>query len=185
MNLEIEAKLKVESLETIAGKLQQLGAEFIAEQLQTDSYLDDAENTLKNGDCALRLRLQIDSAGEKIILSYKGPRQKTKLKTRSEFETVVSDLETVTEILSALGYEKKLVLQKKRLLWLLENCYVALDQLPLIGQFVEIEGPDENTISSVQKKLGLESLQHIRQSYTDLIEKQLKQSGNTQREILL
>ncbi len=38
MCAEIEAKLKVQSLEPIETKLKELGAEFIAEQKQTDFY---------------------------------------------------------------------------------------------------------------------------------------------------
>ena len=43
MYTEIEAKLKVESHKEVIEKLAELGAEFLAEQLQTDSYFDDAD----------------------------------------------------------------------------------------------------------------------------------------------
>jgi len=53
----------------------------------------------------------------------------------------------------------------------LVDCEVALDQLPLIGDFVEIEGPDEAKIATVQKSLGLTDLPHITESYASLVAK--------------
>jgi adenylate cyclase class IV len=45
MATEIEAKLKVDSLMEIEHKLAELGAAFLAEQLQTDDHFDDAAPT--------------------------------------------------------------------------------------------------------------------------------------------
>ena len=59
MRVEIEAKLKVDSLEEIAAKLAGLGAEFGQEQLQTDCHFDDANTTFKKTDRCLRLRRQL------------------------------------------------------------------------------------------------------------------------------
>jgi adenylate cyclase class IV len=67
-----------------------------------------------------------------------------------------------------LGYEKVLVIEKKRRLWQLGGCSVALDQLPLLGTFVEIEGPDDKIIADVQNDLGLADLPHIAKSYAQL-----------------
>ncbi len=50
MCTEIEAKLKVDSLSEIECKLPELGAEFLAEQLQTDYHFDDANTTLTKTD---------------------------------------------------------------------------------------------------------------------------------------
>ncbi len=59
MCTEIEAKLKVDSLSEIERKLAELGAEFLAEQLQTDYHFDDANATLIKSDKCLRLWRQI------------------------------------------------------------------------------------------------------------------------------
>ena len=56
MCVEIEAKLKVNSLSDVERKLTELGAEFVAEQLQSDSHLDDANAGLISTDRCLRLR---------------------------------------------------------------------------------------------------------------------------------
>ena len=72
------------------------------------------------------------------------------------------------KLLSALGYEKVLVVKKKRRLWKCGQCSVALDQLPLLGDFVEIEGPNNEEIADVQNSLELSELLHIEKSYAQL-----------------
>jgi adenylate cyclase class 2 len=171
MDTEIEAKLKVDSLEEVKQKLVELGAEFLAEQLQTDCYFDDAGSTMKTGDKALRLRRQLTGKIEKVFLTYKGPKVKDNFKKRREIEIEIKNADSAEELLLSLGYEKILVFEKKRQVWKLSGCVVALDELPLLGSFVEIEGPDDKKISNVQKSLGLAYLSHIVESYADLVAK--------------
>ena len=171
MPTEIEAKLKVDSLGEIERKLAELGAEFLAEQLQTDYHFDDANTTLTKTDRCLRLRKQMVGKGESFFLTYKGAKERSNLKKRQEIELEIKDADSVRKLLSALGYEQSLVVEKKRRLWQLGDCEVALDQLPLLGDFVEIEGPDEEKIATVQKSLGLTDLAHIAESYASLVAK--------------
>ena len=171
MCTEIEAKLKVDSLPEIERKLSELGAEFLAEQLQADYYFDDADTTLTKADRCLRLRRQTVDKSETFFMTYKGPKEKSNLKKRQEIEFEISDADSARKLLSALGYEQALIVEKKRRLWRLDDCEVALDQLPLLGDFVEIEGPDEEKIAAVQKSLGLTDLPHITESYASLVAK--------------
>jgi len=174
MDTEIEAKLKVESLEGIEHRLIELGAEFLQEQVQTDYYFDDDTSTLKNSDKALRLRRQLTGKTEKVLLTYKGPKTKDNFKKRQEIEIEIKDADSAEKLLFALGYEKALVFEKKRRIWQIGECVVALDELPLLGDFVEIEGPDDKKIGDVQRDLGLANLPHIGESYASLIEQKLR-----------
>ena len=171
MCFEIEAKLKVDSLPQIEHKLNELGAEFQAEQLQTDCHLDDSNATLTKSDRCLRLRRQVVDGSERFLLTYKGAKEKGNFKKRQEIEIEIRDADAAETLFSALGYEKVLVVEKKRRLWRLGGCEVALDRLPLLGGFVEIEGPDEEKIATVQKSLGLTDLPHITESYASLVAK--------------
>ena len=171
MCTEIEAKLKVDSLPEIEHKLNELGAEFLAEQLQTDYHFDDANTTLTKTDRCLRLRKQIVGKSESFFLTYKGAKEKSNFKKRQEIEFEIKDADSACKLLSALGYEQALIIEKKRRLWQLGNCEVALDRLPLLGDFVEIEGPDEEIIATAQEKLGLSDLLHIAESYASLVAK--------------
>lgn len=168
MCVEIEAKLKVDSLEEVERKLTELGAEFLAEQSQIDFLFDDADATLTTADRCLRLRRQSVDGSEKFFLTYKGAKEKSNFKKRQEIETEIGDAGSIQKLLSALGYEKVLVVEKKRCLWKLKGCFVALDHLIMLGDFVEIEGPSNEEIADVQSSLGLSDLPHIEKSYAQL-----------------
>ena len=171
MCTEIEAKLKVDSLQEIVEKLTELGAEFLAEQRQKDYYFDDVNATLTKTDRCLRLRRQLTGRNEKIFLTYKGAKEKDKFKRRQEIEIEVGDADSAAKLLSALGYEKALVFEKRRRVWQLSQCKVALDEVPLLGSFVEIEGPSDEKIADAQRNLGLANLPHIEESYASLVAK--------------
>jgi adenylate cyclase class 2 len=175
MCTEIEAKLKVDSLSEIENKLGELGAKFLSEQLQTDYFFDDVNATLIKEDKCLRLRKQRVEEAESFFLAYKGAKEKSNLKKRQEIEIEINDADSVHKLLLGLGYEQVLVVEKKRSLWQFGNCEVALDRLPLLGDFVEIEGPDEENIANVQNSLGLTALPHITKSYASLLKEQLQQ----------
>jgi len=185
MYTEIEAKLKLDSLEEVKSKLAELSAEFLAEQLQKDYYFDDANSELTKTDKCLRLRRQLTGDNVKVSLTYKGAKEKGRFKRRQEIEIEVADLDSAAKLLSALGYEKVLVIEKKRRTWQLDECSVALDELPLLGDFVEIEGPDEGKIADVQRNLGLANLPHIGESYALLVTEKLRELGVEQKEALL
>jgi predicted adenylyl cyclase CyaB len=185
MHIEIEAKLKVNSLAKIARRLKAVGAEFVRQKLQTDIYLDDSKSTLRKTDSALRIRLQCIGRKEQTVITFKGPKLKGRFKHRQEIQFEVGDARLAEMFLAAIGYKKALAFQKKRQVWRLDRCEVALDCLPLLGSFVEIEGPDENKIAGVQKKLGLADLRHIPESYAVLMERKLRELGRDDAEVLL
>lgn len=177
MCYEIEAKLKVESLLEVEQKLTEVGADFQAEQLQTDYLFDDASAALITTDRCLRLRRQSVAGSERFFLTYKGAKEESNFKKRQEIEIEIREADATQKLLSALGYEKVMVVEKKRRLWKLGGCSVALDQLPLLGAFVEIEGPDDETITNVQQKLGLADLPHIAKSYAQLTKEERDRSN--------
>ena len=185
MSVEIEAKLKVDSAEPVKNKLAELGAEFLAEQLQTDYYFDDPEASLTKTDRCLRLRQELAGDSKKALLTYKGPREKGNFKKREEAEVEVADVDSAKRFILAIGYKGTVVFEKKRLIWRLGECMVSLDELPLLGYFVEIEGPDDEKIADVQRNLGLSDLPHIQESYAYLMERKLNQLGAAKREVFL
>jgi adenylate cyclase class 2 len=171
MHIEIEAKLKVESHRNVAEKLRRCGAEFVADLRETDFYFDDSKSTFVKRDSCLRLRRQSGKSGEKFFLTFKGPKQKSNFKKRAELEIEVGDFNVTQKLLLVLGYKKAIVVEKKRQLWRLGGCLVLLDSVKNLGSFVEIEGPNNRKIAKVQKRLELENLKHIKNSYADLLAK--------------
>lgn len=185
MALEIEIKLKVDSLQPTAEKLKQLGAKFEGDYLQIDSYYDDEKDSLVNSDRCLRIRKHKNHLGQAIELTYKGARENHRFKTRREIGIKVDKAEELAELFQQLGYKIRLTLEKKRSLWDYHDCKVALDELPLIGAYVEIEGPSDQIIEQVQKDLGLENFKHEPASYAHLMEQAIAKAGLNTRTISL
>jgi len=100
-------------------------------------------------------------------------------------QTEISDAQSVRKMLSAIGYSEMLVYEKKRQLWVYGGCEICLDELPLLGNFIEIEGDSVKRIAKVQKELGLSALPHIKESYATLMEQRLRDLGNKKKEAFL
>jgi len=143
---ETEVKFPVEDFEPVRQRLEQLRAEPLGTFLQDDRFYDFPDRRLLHGDCGLRVRTVTSSAsdvsGLRHLLTYKGPRESGPAKRRLEIELAVSDPQAAAELLEQLGLQQILRLQKRRQRYRLNDCRVELDELPVLGKFVEIEGPD-------------------------------------------
>jgi len=182
---EIEAKLRVTSLEEVAQRLAQCGAKSVATRLQIDCYYDAEDRRLTETDRCLRLRTERTGQRDRLILTYKGPKQADDFKKREEVNLMFSDVEAVERLVEGLGFRRMLAFDKRRTIWELEGCEVALDELPLIGAFVEIEGPDAQCIARVRETLDLGAASHVTESYAALVEEELTRRGLGEREVFL
>ncbi len=176
MAQEVEIKLKISDPADVRPRLAQLAARLHSAALETNRILDTADHRLRDADSALRIRqvallTPSDPHGRpptEALLTFKGPATHTAVRSRVEHETRVSDAAVLLEILRAVGFVEQIVYEKKRETWMLDDCEVALDELPSLGWFVEIEGPGEAAIQRVRTRLGLESADPIRESYVHL-----------------
>lgn len=179
MASEIEAKLKVDDLAPTRQKLSAMGAIPAGTRLEINAFFDTPDHDLRQLDKGLRLRTRrnLESGEEDAILTFKGPNQPGTFKNREEIETHVTDPLAVSALLTAIGYEQGLSFEKKRESWQLDHCHIELDEVPHLGFFVEIEGPDEPTITALQKKLGLDQLPPVKTSYIGLLVQWMKAQG--------
>jgi adenylate cyclase class 2 len=166
MSHEIEAKFKVADFRAVRKRLAELGAVYLGTDLQTDAYYDTADRSLLGEDKGLRIRQtrrlrsspQAPDRDTRPQLTYKGPAgTNARAKIRREIQTRVDSQPAADEILTALGLSPTLTIQKKRASYRLGSCIVELDELPVIGRFVEIEAPNPQRIETVRKKLNIQS----------------------------
>ena len=183
MKVEIEAKLKIDLPKTVLKRLQQIGAEHKYDVKERDSYFADAGHVIVKKGCGLRLRLLKTGEDEKYILTFKGPRQKGRYKKRDEVEVCVEEPQAMEDMLRAFGCRKKLKFEKRRSIWSFGGCSVSVDRLPLLGDFIEVEGPDEETITQVLRQLGLSELKHISKGYARLMADKLDEMGTGNQEV--
>jgi adenylate cyclase class 2 len=174
MTREIEAKIKVFALAPTQTRLQALGAKFMHTVRQVDTYFMDTHKLLHKKDCGLRIRQQVVDNAASAMITFKGAREAGKYKSRPEYETGIDNVQMTEHIFEALGYYKRLTVEKQRTLWQLDGCEVCLDEVVELGTFIEVEGPDEATVESVLAKLSLHHEPHIRDSYAAMVERALK-----------
>lgn len=192
MTHEIEMKFRVPDLSAVRGAVEAAGGTFLGAVLQTDCYFDTPRLSLLRRDRGLRLRTSQPLCGRAgnarptveggaaigAMVTYKGPRYaRGRAKSRREIQTTVADPQAVGDMLEELGLTRRLVIQKRRCTWRLGRCLVELDELPLLGAFVEIEGGGPRAIESTARRLDLAG-PPLKAHYVQLVTEACGHAGN-------
>jgi len=182
--LELEAKIRVDSRDAVRRRLRSLGARWVYEVLETNRIFDTPDQRLFHQGCGLRVR-SCRGAGQvpAATLTYKGPPRAAALKSREELETHVGDPDQTGAILQAVGFKPVITFEKRREEWELDGLPVELDEVPGLGCFVEIEGPDEPSVNRIRERLDLADHPTIRESYVALLIDHVRQKGLSRDEI--
>lgn len=165
--INIEIKARTSRAAAIRTFLLSNGADFRGTDLQTDTYFN-----VPNG----RLKLREGNIENNLIWYQRPDQQGPK---QSDFQLVkVPDAGGLkTMLTSAMGV--KVVVQKKREIYFIENVKFHLDELEGLGQFVEIEASNKNHPLPVEKlheqcndymrAFGIEDADLLECSYSDLL----------------
>ena len=172
-NREIEVKFKISSTEEMLKIILNTGAVLEQEtRFEKNLRWDDAEETLTKTHQVLRLR---DNGGTSV-LTYKAEKQNNKgIADREEIETVVTDFDNTRLILERLGYKIVFIYEKYRSIYRLGDTQLFLDHTP-IGDYIEIEGPDDLAIRRAAERLGLNWDDRISKGYRNLFKTWKKQT---------
>jgi adenylate cyclase class 2 len=177
---EIEAKVRIAHPEAFRRLLAARGAAGGQTVLEVNRLFDDVSGSLRCRGSAVRVREErrpADGAVVRAILTYKGPRRAGALKRRPEFQTAVGSAETMVIILNALGLVETFRFEKRRTTWRLGECEVALDELPHLGWFAEVEGPSEARVLECVAGLGLADVPLETHTYMRLLAEFLAAGG--------
>ena len=179
MPVEIEVKMRLDAPDALEAELRSLGATCRGSVLEQNTYYDTPAADLRRGGQGLRLRIEqsIDGDQRQVIVTHKGPRAPGSVKSRQETQVHLCDAGNGRELLEALGYRPVLSFEKRRRRWQLDDCSVEIDTLPYLGNFAEIEGPDEPTILAVRRRIGMDEVPLIQKSYLGLLREHLKTHG--------
>jgi adenylate cyclase, class 2 len=163
-NQEIEVKLFVNRLWDVEKRLISNGGRLIQPRvLETNLRFDTQASELARSFRVLRLRRD-----NEIRITYKGPGTTQEgARIREEIEFVVADFERARKLFEALGYQVSFTYEKYRTTYDLQAVHISLDELPY-GSFVEIEGPDIESLQSVNRTLELKWESSVPASYTEL-----------------
>ena len=185
MAVEIEAKTSVEAFEPVRAALRGAGARAAGAHFEVNTFFDRQDRSLLAAGEGLRLRMQRDedTGRERYIITWKGPQQPGALKSREELELEVLSRDDAVRLLERLGFSRTLSFEKRRESWELGGCKVELDEVPCLGRFVEVEGPDEKTVMSVRERLGLSGRPTIKSSYVALLTDHLRERGRSTTDV--
>jgi predicted adenylyl cyclase CyaB len=127
-NLELKAKVKnLRQCESVA---RSIGATFLESLHQVDTYFETAFGRLK-------LRVINSVAGE--LISYNRDESQTyRLSRYHRFDT--NDPQGLLRVLTE-SLETKVIVEKKRSVWLYNNVRIHLDDVKNLGLFIEFEIP--------------------------------------------
>lgn len=160
MPVEIEKKYRITRVvaRSIADELGQIGAEFLGEDFEENIIFGNEMLAAQNA--VLRVR----KTGEKCLLTYKRRIESASdVKYQMEEETEIRDAATIVKILELLGFEQRVVYEKRRRTWKFRETEVMVDELPF-GHFAEIEG-SIMAIREAELFLGLDEADAEQKSY--------------------
>ncbi|HWE02467.1 MAG TPA: class IV adenylate cyclase [Tepidisphaeraceae bacterium] len=185
MAVEIEAKMAVKDVAAVRVRIKECGATRLGAYAEVNTFFDTDDRSLLAADKGLRLRLKrnLETGEEDHIITYKGPRQPGPLKSREEVELNVEGSAETIKLFESLGFAKTLSFEKRRESWLMDHCQIELDELPYIGNYVEIEGPDEQAVLRVRKTLNLSDRELIKYGYVAILTGYLTEHRIPQRDI--
>ncbi|MBV8781712.1 MAG: class IV adenylate cyclase [Phycisphaerae bacterium] len=186
MPVEIEAKMRVKDLAAVRDKLKSVGAKQKSQVVETNTFFDREDRSLLAADQGLRLRVNRPANGgdATYIITFKGPRLHGILKSRDETELKVENDRDAIALLHCLGFHRVRSFEKRRESWSLMGCSIELDELPYLGAFVEIEGPNDEEVLKVRTHLDLSNEPIVRASYIALLTTYLQEKGlQAQKEI--
>ena len=179
MNIEVEQKFPVARLQEAEKRLVAAGARFSQPVVQVDRYFAHPARDFAQTDEALRIR----QSGDRIVITYKGPKLDHSTKSREEIELPLpsadSTVDDFTSLLVAIGFSPVAEVRKTRRTadlqrgeWSVE---VAVDDVDHLGSFVELEVlVSEKTldaaracVASLAAELGLSDSE--RRSYLEML----------------
>ncbi|WP_225978811.1 class IV adenylate cyclase [Gandjariella thermophila] len=100
--------------------------------------------------------LRLRDEGQSVTLTYKQSTATTSaIDTLLEAEVGISDFAGGQQLLEALGFEPLRYQENYREEWALDGVKLDFDTWPGLPTFLEIEGPNEESVKLAAKKLGL------------------------------
>lgn len=143
MKFEVENKYAVDDVARIEGRLAEAQATIGPAMEQCDVYFAHPARDFAATDEALRIR----TVGDQSWTTYKGPKVDRETKTRREIELPLGqgpeDAARFAELLAELSFRRVIEVRKSRrearFSWGGREVIAALDEVDLLGGFVEIE----------------------------------------------
>jgi predicted adenylyl cyclase CyaB len=152
--MEIELKFLLENPEETINQLNKISKQ-IKESHQKDIYfIPPHRDFIKQIPVSEWLRLR--ETENKSSINYKRWHNTKEKKAIScdEFETEISDINDLKNILKSLDFKEIIIVEKLRKVWIYKDTEIAIDKVTDLGYFIEIEAKKElNSIKETDEYL--------------------------------
>jgi len=171
--MEIEIRAEVNNLDSVGKKIIEMGGELKCKKHQIDIYFGEICLFEKIGYSFL---IRVRDEGNKKFFTYKGARTKRD-GIWEEYEFQIKKTDDAIKMLSEMGMEKIITVNKERKEYSLNDFTICLDSIENLGNFIEIEYVNEKAVGKEKMKeiiklLGVKDDNIIHKGYvTMLLEK--------------
>ena len=174
---EIEVKIEYDDHEGLIAILEEKGAEHIGNFNIADTYYDNGR--MMASSHFMRIRIKDGS----VCFTHKGPEIKTpgNIKHRPEVEFHISDLAAVTRIMSILGVNPVVKINKDQKFYKYKNAAITFDKVEELGNFVEVEADTEEIVKEVRTDLGLSNSPVCQLGYVQMMIRKHQRRGRQHR----
>lgn len=162
----IELKIKLNDFKRVVSQLKKIGAKYINQLHQIDTYFN-----IKSG------RLKIRNINNKIfeLIYYQRPNKKSsKISNYQILNIKKNQIQKIKSILKK-SLEVKIIIEKDRGLWQFNNTRIHLDRVKKLGNFLELETVVKKNLeeariehSKIINLLNLKNYKKCSNSYSDL-----------------
>jgi adenylate cyclase class 2 len=151
MPQEIEVRFLKITPRQLAAKLEKMHAIDRGELLLDEVIFYDQAQTWRDEHKYVRLR----KSGDTVTLTYKHNTAQT-IDSMHEIEVEIDDFEAGIQIIEATGLLIVRRQQKKRHTYIFGDVTLDFDTWPGLPTYLELEGPDENSLRKAASSLGLD-----------------------------
>jgi len=139
-DIEIELKFPLENSKEIITFLDENAEQKSKNVVQKDTYFSPAHRDFLKVEFPFEwLRLRESAQGFSLNYKHFHPENAKEPEYCDEFETNVSDVETMRKIFGSLDFKKTVVVEKSRSTWIFEDVEIVIDDVKGLGTFIELE----------------------------------------------
>ena len=159
---ETEVKIRLRSPDAFLPRLEAAGFSITKPRVfEANTVFDEPGRDLRARACLLRLR----EVPREAIVTFKGPAERGKHKSREELETTIGDAGVAALIFQRLGFAPTFRYEKYRTEYGRsgQQGVVTVDETP-VGWFIELEGSPD-WIDKTAGEIGFSEADYLTESY--------------------
>lgn len=139
-DVEIEIKFPLQNANDVVGFLNKKAKAGLQNIYQKDTYYSPSHRNFIGYKYPYEwLRLRESAKGASLDYKHFHPENVRKTDYCDEFQTGISNAETLKKILLSLNFKEVIVVEKTRNIWYYKDAEIAIDDVSDLGSFIELE----------------------------------------------